>query len=160
MTNPMKNDDDNHIANGLLKFASRLLCGSGSHIHKQSHSCKKHHILFYCCKLCEGRSAWVEYSYECGKCKDKFCVVHFIEHLQLMKSNQMNKVKINCRTDMLNIDEKFMQLDYMLKIPIHLASSSINLMSRVLIQPFASVVVQFIRAVNVQELGLWIIRNI
>ena len=154
----MKNDGACDILNGLLKFTSRLMCSNGSHTHKLSYSCQKHQQLLYCCKLCQRRSVLMEYSYACDECKNKFCVVHLIEHLQLIKSNQMNGVEINCRSNELDIDEKYMQLDYMLKIPIHLASSSIELKNRVSIQLFSNVAVQFVRAANVQELGLWIIR--
>ncbi len=131
----------------LPKLIARHTCKIDKHAHKLPHACFKHQATLFNCKLCEERSAWQSFIYQCQKCKYYFCVWHFVDHILLFDYCRSNNVLIDCSSDRMIEGLDKIKISLVHRIALNIKSPIINY-SVVIGRKRIATCLAFIRALN------------
>ena len=97
-------------------FITHLLCLSNMHLTHSQRMCTKHHPTLYNCAICEQHSQ-VAYSYQCRKCKQYYCLLHYFDHIALYSSQycSANGLALDCVSPYIRIARSSSISTYMLR---------------------------------------------
>ncbi len=126
----LDNKENCYSTHGILKFIAHVLCIKGEHVQGLPYVCRQHPTLLYNCKLCEGRSIWCHYTYQCKICLQYLCFSHFIDHTQLFRYCQTHQLEIDCKSNEIKIEPshcKSVSLAQFHKISFNLVDQFITL---------------------------------
>ncbi len=90
----------------IPSFMTYIMPNNEIPVKKKPHACIHHPLMAFNCKVCNNLTMHWSYLYPCDKCKQLFCLPHFISHALLFGYCIHEGIDIDCMSDLIEITEQ------------------------------------------------------